>query len=64
MVATMLFALASRHCQTPCSQPHPTYVLPSISWPEAVELMAKFDVASAYRNAAIRPLDRQLLGMN
>lgn len=34
------------------------------SWPEAVALMAKFDVASAYRNAAIHPLDRQLLGMN
>ena len=31
MVATMLFALASRPCQTPCSQPHPTYVLPSIT---------------------------------
>ena len=34
------------------------------SWPEAVALMAKFDVASAYRNAAMHPLDRQLLGMN
>ena len=26
--------------------------------------MAKFDVASAYRNAAMHPLDRQRLGMN
>lgn len=34
------------------------------SWPEAVALMAKFDVASAYRNAAIHSLDRQLFGMN